>query len=173
MPGAMGGDRTSGSRVDRRTFLKRGVVAGGLLAGAGAAAWAAEGAGGVPPSLLPVARSGRGGRPNILVVLVDQLRFPRWFSPATGGLGFAPNVARLRQGAVSFAGHYTAANDCSPARSTLVTGLYSHQTGCLMTGASTLNAGFPTWGTALREHGYHTYWYGKWHLTQGDYLWSA
>jgi len=171
---AMGGDRTEeGSRVDRRTFLRRGVVAGGLLAGAGSAAWAVEGAGGAPPSLLPGARSGRGGRPNILVVLVDQLRFPQWFSPASGGVGFAPNVARLRQGAVSFGGHYTAANDCSPARSTLVTGLYTHQTGCLMTGASTLSAGFPTWGTALREHGYRTYWYGKWHLTHGDNHWNA
>src|SRR5487761_1076903 len=103
----MGGDRTErGSRVDRRTFLKRGVVAGGLLAGAGAAGWGVEGAGGSASSLLPGARSGRGGRPNILVVLVDQLRFPQWFSPASGGVGFAPNVARLRQGAVSFGGHY-------------------------------------------------------------------
>ena len=71
-----------------------------------------------------------------------------------------------------FASHYTAANDCSPARSTLVTGLYSQQTGCLITGQSTLSTGFQTWGTMLRQHGYHTFWFGKWHLTRGDDRWT-
>jgi hypothetical protein len=79
---------------------------------------------------------GTGRRTNILVILVDQMRFPRWFSEAPTGFGLAPNLARLRDGAVSFAGHYTAANHCTPARSALVTGLYTHQTGCLLTGAS-------------------------------------
>ena len=41
-----------------------------------------------------------------------------------------------------------------PARSTLLTGLYTHQTGCMITGGSTLDPGFPTWGTMLREQGY-------------------
>ena len=54
-----------------------------------------------------------------------------------------------------------------------MTGLYSQQTGCLITGGSTLDPGFPTWGTMLREHGYHTYWFGKWHLTHGDNRWTA
>jgi arylsulfatase A-like enzyme len=166
--------------VDRRTFLKRGLVAGGLLAGAGAAIWAAEGGGGSanppePPSesLLPEPPPGGAPGPNILVILVDQMRFPQWFSAARAGVGLPPNLARLRRGAVSFGGHYTASNDCSPARATLLTGLYAHQTGCLMTGASTLDPGFPTWGTMLREQGYKTYWYGKWHLTHGDRHWTA
>jgi arylsulfatase A-like enzyme len=73
---------------------------------------------------------------------------------------------------VSFARHYTASNDCSPARSTLLTGLYTHQTGCMITGGSTLDPGFPTWGTMLREHGYHTRWFGKWHLTHHDNFWT-
>ena len=74
---------------------------------------------------------------------------------------------------MSFARHYTASNDCTPARSTLLTGLYTHQTGCMITGGSTLDPGFPTWGTMLREHGYHTRWYGKWHLTHHDNKWTA
>ena len=53
------------------------------------------------------------------------------------------------------------------ARGALVTGLYSHQTGCLVTGRSELEPGFPTWGTLLREHGYQTTWWGKWHLSSG------
>jgi arylsulfatase A-like enzyme len=83
-----------------------------------------------------------------------------------------PNLQRLRQGAVSFGRHYTVSNDCTPSRSAMLTGLYTHQTGCMITGGSTLDPGFPTWGTMLREHGYHTSWYGKWHLTHHDNKWT-
>ena len=86
--------------------------------------------------------------------------------------GPAAEPARLRRGAVSFARHYTASNDCTPARSALLTGLYTHQTGCMITGGSTLDPGFPTWGTMLREHGYRTRWFGKWHLTHRDNHWT-
>jgi arylsulfatase A-like enzyme len=172
-------------KTDRRTFLKQGAIAGGVLAGAGTvlagcgassdgaqttssdAATAARPAGGVAPT------STAARRPNILVIMVDQLRFPQWFGPLPGrGVGLPPNLQRLRQGAVSFGRHYTASNDCTPARSAMVTGLYTHQTGCMITGGSTLDPGFPTWGTMLREHGYHTWWYGKWHLTHHDGKWT-
>jgi arylsulfatase A-like enzyme len=176
-------------KTDRRTFLKGGLIAGGLVAGAGAAIGAiadtssnthsppttARAGANTPPSRaarrLPT--GARRQRPNILVILVDQLRYPQWFSPLPGGLGLPPNLQRLREGAVSFARHYTASNDCTPARSTLLTGLYTHQTGCMITGGSTLDPAFPTWGTMLRDHGYHTRWYGKWHLTHRDNHWTA
>src|SRR5205085_4814851 len=61
----------------------------------------------------------------------------------------------------------------TPSRAALLTGLHTHQTGCMITGGSTLDPGFPTWGTLLREHGYHTRWYGKWHLTHGDNRWTG
>lgn len=167
-------------RLDRRTLLKRGLIAGGLLAGAGAAIGiAAEGTGDgstQPHSHTRARAQGAPQRyrpPNILVIVVDQLRFPQWFSPDPSGLGLPPNLQRLRRGAVSFARHYTASNDCSPARSTLLTGLYTHQTGCMITGGSTLDPGFPTWGRMLRDHGYRTRWLGKWHLTHGDNHWTA
>ncbi len=175
-------DPTEHRRVDRRTFLKGGLIAGGTIAGAGLAIRAAadtDGSSSPPPSTSPVpsaARtkpSARQEKPNILVIIVDQLRFPQWFSPAPAGVGLPPNLQRLRQGAVSFARHYTASNDCSPSRSTLLTGLYTHQTGCMITGGSTLDPGFPTWGTMLREQGYRTRWLGKWHLTHGDNRWNA
>jgi len=105
-------------RINRRTFIKAGL--GGAAIGAGAAIWAAnERRGGT---------GARAGAPNILVILVDQMRFPRWFSGAHAGVGLPPHLARLRQGAVCFGHHYTASNDCTPARSTLLTGLYTHQT---------------------------------------------
>jgi arylsulfatase A-like enzyme len=174
--------------VDRRTFLKGGLVAGGVLAGAGAAIAAVSDSSKAPPKPpkttssaakpapaqpTPVAGGARAQRPNILVILVDQLRYPQWFSPLPGGVGLPPNLARLREGAVSFGHHYTASNDCTPARSALLTGLYTHQTGCMITGGSTLDPAFPTYGTMLRDHGYHTRWYGKWHLTHRDNHWTA
>jgi arylsulfatase A-like enzyme len=169
-------------RVDRRTVIKHGLIAGGLIAGAGAigaaAADEAGDSGSTPsappaPAVMHTAPKARPEKPNILVIVVDQLRFPQWFSPNPAGLGLPPNLQRLSQGAVSFARHYTASNDCSPSRSTLLTGLYTHQTGCMITGGSTLDPGFPTWGTMLREHGYRTRWLGKWHLTHGDNYWNA
>ena len=171
-------------KTDRRTFLKRGAIAGGLLTGAGAAiagcGTSSDGAQ-TPPAAAPVSQPIRSvapatpatRRPNILVIMVDQLRFPQWFGPTPGrGVGLPPNLQRLRSGAVSFGHHYTASNDCTPARSTMLTGLYTHQTGCMITGGSTLDPGFPTWGTMLREHGYRTWWYGKWHLTHHDNKWT-
>lgn len=189
----------SGSVIDRRTLLKSGLLAGGALAGGGAAladliskpaglsvaaaraarhAHRSKGGGEGSGEKRPAARRGGVGSgehhtpPNILVVMVDQLRTPMWFSAAPTAIAAMPNLARLREDAVSFASHYTAANDCTPARAALVTGLHTHQTGCLITGGSTLDPGFPTYGTLLRELGYRTDWYGKWHLTKGDNLWD-
>jgi arylsulfatase A-like enzyme len=185
--------------VDRRTLLKSGLLAGGALAGGGVAladliakqeagsgvahtsGHAAKARHGDGPAhgreegsaKRPPGSGERFRRPNILVIMVDQLRTPQWFSATAGAAAQMPNLARLRKGGVSFAGHYTASNDCTPARAALVTGLHTHQTGCMITGGSTLDPGFPTWGTMLREQSYRTYWYGKWHLTHGDNLWDS
>ncbi len=138
---------TSGAS-DRRTFLKQGLLAaGGLALGSSRHR-----------------RPRRGRAPNILVIVVDQLRTPVWMPAAALPTALMPNLEALRTGAVSFERHYTAANDCTPARGALLTGLYSHQTGCLITGDSRLDSDFPTWGTLLRELGYSTWWWGKWHL---------
>jgi arylsulfatase A-like enzyme len=141
--------------VNRRSFLKKSAAAGGaVLASNGGAAFAAA------------TRSQR--RPNILVVMVDQLRTPQWF-PDQGKLdALLPNIARIRRVATSFENHYTASNMCVASRGVLLTGLYPHQTGCMLTKAvrdsSTLSPKFPTWGTMLRDLGYETSWWGKWHL---------
>jgi hypothetical protein len=151
-------------RVDRRTFLKGGI-AGGVIAGAGLTIRAVADTSSEPataPAAKPagrIARSPAGGRPpNILVIVVDQLRFPQWFGATPIGARLPPNIERLRRDGVSFDRHYTASNDCTPSRAAMLTGLYTHQTGCMITGGSTLDPGFPTWGTMLREHGYSTRW---------------
>ena len=162
-------------RLNRRTFLRRGLVATGAVVGTALGLRAAEDGKDDDAATATRTRHStvrRSRQPNILVIIVDQLRFPQWFGASALALSYAPNIARLSEGAVNFARHYTASNDCTPARSTLLTGLYTHQTGCMITGGSTLDPGFPTWGTMLREHGYATRWLGKWHLTHHDNHWA-
>jgi arylsulfatase A-like enzyme len=144
--------------MDRRAFLRK---AGGGVLGASLLA---------RPALARAANVAR--RPNILVVLIDQMRQPQHFSPEVRLHQLLPGLARLRAQSVAFTGHYTAANMCSPARGTMLTGLYTHQTAAMLTLALNgdapqpgLNPGFPTWGTMLRQAGYSTWWWGKFHVT--------
>ncbi|EUA35744.1 sulfatase family protein [Mycobacterium xenopi 3993] len=102
------------------------------------------------------------------MIVVDQMRGPQWFPEHHQLITLLPNIGRLQMSSVSFESHYTASNMCTPSRGVMTTGLYSHQTGCLFTGEgpseSSLAPKFPTWGTMLRQQGYHTWWWGKWHL---------
>ncbi|HEY2282750.1 MAG TPA: sulfatase-like hydrolase/transferase [Solirubrobacteraceae bacterium] len=179
-------DKKIDKKIDRRTFVKKGLLTGGAVAGGalavsrladatgGSSARVSAAATTLPAAAQPVSRQTPADprAPNILVIVVDQLRFPQWFGVGPAGPGLPPNLQRLRRDGVSFARHYTASNDCTPARAALLTGLYTHQTGCMITGGSTLDPGFPTWGSMLREYGYHAHWYGKWHLTHGDNKWD-
>ncbi|MCM3763692.1 sulfatase-like hydrolase/transferase [Neobacillus niacini] len=118
----------------------------------------------------------RRARPNILVILVDQLRFPQGSFNQELLDRAAPNLAKLRLESVSFDAHYAAATACSPSRSALLTGLYTHQNGMFLTNTDgfvsdmpptpDLNPDFPTWGSVLQcDYGYRTFWWGKWHLS--------
>lgn len=152
--------------VDRRAFLTRSALAtGAALVGLGLDLSGNEHGAEVarPPS------PPQSGPPNILTIVVDQLRAPVWMPASFGAAAAMPNLAALRERSVSFESHYTAANDCSPSRSVLLTGLYTHQTGVMITGAGWLDPRFPTWGTLLRELGYETAYYGKWHLNPNTY----
>jgi arylsulfatase A-like enzyme len=159
-------------RVDRRTFLAGGLRVTGAIMAASLGVDSLAGAEAAPASPRQPGPYRRSSQPNILVIMVDQLRMPRWFGPGGHAAALPPNMARLARSGVSFLRHYTASNDCTPARATMLTGLHTHQTGCMITGASTLDPGFPTWGTMLRDHGYAAYWYGKWHLTRNDRHWN-
>lgn len=119
----------------------------------------------------PVGRT----RPNILVIIVDQLRFPQGSFDQQLMDHAAPNLAKLRRQSVSFDAHYAAATACSPSRACMLTGLYTHQTAVFLTSLASfaafrptppLNPGFPTWGSILSgDLGYRTIWWGKWHLS--------
>ena len=121
--------------------------------------------------------AGSGTRPNILLVMVDQLRYPRWL-PAGGQADVdtvLPNIALLRNHSFVFSNFFASATSCSPARAALLTGLYSQQTCLFETQPAPggpvkpdLNAGFLTFGDALASTGYDTCWLGKWHLSNNS-----
>jgi arylsulfatase A-like enzyme len=147
--------------MSRRQFLKTSTLRAGAVAAAATF-----------PQIVTRAANVNDAAPNILFIICDQWRFPQHLTPDERALLDArlPNYAWLRDHSVRFISHYAAAAACTPARSTILTGLYTHQTGLLNTfvdkrtdQVNTLNPGFLTWGTALRELGYHTYWWGKWH----------
>lgn len=129
-----------------------------------AAAWSA------PPKLT---------NPNILVVMVDQMRWPSWLTSsqlATLKASILPNVfGQLHAKSYVFQQYYTAATVCTAARGTLLTGLYAPQTAMYIGNgdapgvAPDLNPAFPTWATAIpalnAAYRGNLWWFGKWHLS--------
>ncbi len=115
--------------------------------------------------------------PNILLIVVDQMRWPQWLNSAEEQTlqTMLPNIlGRLRNRSYAFEQYYTAATACSSARSTLLTGLYAPQTAVYAetssgTAPDILNPAFPTWGEAVQAlnsaYRNNLWWFGKWHLS--------
>ena len=161
--------------MKRRDFLKTtGAVGGGLFAGLGSNLARGDSAGNTID----------GPQPNILFILVDELRYPTVFPEGINNAGefihkFMPNLHRLWKAGVKFENYHTAANACTPARGTIISGLYSQQNWLMTTLLSqpspaypnllkiepVLNKHFPTYGKLLRDAGYSTPYCGKWHVS--------
>jgi len=166
--------------MNRRSFLQRatGALVGALLPWRGPTACQAEAA---PPG---------EARPNILFVLADDLGA---HDPACYGSTFheTPNIDRLAKLGVRFTHAYAASPLCSPTRASILTGLHPARIGItapvchlpqiqmekrLSRGrqptVKALNAdsvtrlepGYFTLAEALKEAGYATAHFGKWHL---------
>ena len=106
-------------------------------------------------------------RPNVLFILVDQMRTPRW-TP----LLETPNIDRIAREGVSFDNHFVSASPCSPSRACLLTGTYTTQNemylNCDFTNGDaqpSLDPSIPTIGHVFAAAGYSTPYRGKWHLT--------
>jgi arylsulfatase A len=109
----------------------------------------------------PVAFAGEKRKPNVIVILADDLGW--------GDVGFngrkewtTPNLDRLAKKGIKFNRWYTAAVVCAPSRGALMTGKYT-----IHSGVSANNDDLPrtevTLAAALRRLGYRTGLFGKWH----------
>ena len=171
--------------VSRREFLER-VSAGAFLGAAGvssrrsrtaherkAAAAKPSGSGWTPPPVLK--------NPNILVIMVDQMRLPMWLTPqqlTTVSQTVMPNIiGQIQANSYNFGQYFINACVCTPSRACLLTGLYTPQTAMYarinaapgVSQGTPLNPAFPTWGNALTTlnpaYGGNVWWFGKWHLS--------
>lgn len=85
-----------------------------------------------------------GPKPNILFILVDELRYPSVFphgiNDADGFFRrFMPNLYKnIWKKGVKFGNYHTSSNACTPARGTIISGLYSQQSWLLTTILDTL-----------------------------------
>ena len=134
-------------------------------------------------------------QPNIVLLMVDQMRLPRWLTPSQRNTLFnyiMPNLygttSSLASKSTSYLNYFVAAVACTPSRATLLTGLYPQQT-CMfateLSGAAPAlqpyngGSGFATIGDVLSQQlnnqangpmpVYDTAWIGKWHVSDMEF----
>lgn len=111
----------------------------------------------------------RPSRPNIVVILADDLGYGdvKCFNPA--GKIATPNIDRLASEGVRFTDAHTSSSVCTPTRYGLLTGRYNWRSRLkngVLGGLSPrlIEPGRMTVASLAKEQGYHTACIGKWHL---------
>jgi N-acetylglucosamine-6-sulfatase len=103
-------------------------------------------------------------RPNIVVVVVDDLR---WDELGAAGHPWleTPNIDRLAAEGAHFTQSFHAVPLCSPNRASLLTGQFPSQHGIVDNVArNQLSHRLQTFPRTLQQHGYETAFLGKWHM---------
>jgi arylsulfatase A-like enzyme len=112
--------------------------------------------------------SAAGARPNIVVLLGDQLR-----AQAVGCLGDeqaqTPHIDRLAREGVTLSNTFANTPVCCPARAAMLTGQYCHRNG-MTANDLRLREGGVSLARILGGAGYRTGFVGKWHLDGGPRL---
>jgi N-acetylglucosamine-6-sulfatase len=107
-------------------------------------------------------------RPNIVFVLVDDLR---WDELGVAGHSYVqtPNIDRIAHEGAYFSRAFTTTPLCSPARATFLTGLYPHTSGITDNLARNEQSHkLETFPKMLNAEGYDTAFIGKWHMGNDD-----
>ncbi|MCF1597379.1 sulfatase family protein [Streptomyces muensis] len=154
--------------ISRRAF--GGLVGGGAVTAVAGTTTAAEA---VPAAAAPAERpfkarpAASGRRPNILVILGDDLG---WADLSSYGAPHirTPNLDRLARQGVRFTNAYSGSATCSPTRFSLYTGRYPGRTPGglaepIANKAQGLDPNHPTLASLLKKAGYATALIGKWH----------
>ena len=107
-------------------------------------------------------------RPNIVVVLMDDLR---WDELHCTGHPFtqSPNIDKLAAEGATFRNTFVTSPLCSPSRACFLTGLYAHRHGITdNTDRSPASHKLETFPQVLQTAGYETAFVGKWHMGVDD-----
>ena len=103
-------------------------------------------------------------RPNIMLIFTDQQTYRAMSCTGNTWLK-TPAMDRLAAEGMRFDNAYCTSPVCSPARSTLVSGLMPHTTGVEWNG-QTMHPHIKNMGQLFQHNGYRTVWAGKWHLPE-------
>ena len=120
------------------------------------------------PTLHAVADNDAAGRPNVIVILADDMRVGY-----TGHEGHpiidTPNIDRLAEGGTVFSNAFATSAACTPSRTTLLTGLYERRHGINFNSDSAMSneAWARTYPMLLKSAGYFVGYIGKNHTPVG------
>ncbi|MFK4344984.1 MULTISPECIES: sulfatase-like hydrolase/transferase [unclassified Paenibacillus] len=123
-------------------------------------------------------------KPNFLVLLVDEERYPAVYENREIKEWSRQNLITqglLRSHGLEFHRHYIGSAACSPSRTTLFTGHYPSLHGVTQTDGVAKGAfdsdmfwldrnTVPTMGDYFHAAGYQTYYKGKWHISDEDII---
>jgi N-acetylglucosamine-6-sulfatase len=103
-------------------------------------------------------------RPNVLLIVVDDLRFDD-FGAAGHPFARTTNIDRIAREGAQFKNFFSVTPLCSPSRANILTGLETRHHGILdNTDRSPLSHRLPTFARTLQAAGYNTGFIGKWHM---------
>ena len=107
---------------------------------------------------------GAAERPNVLIVIADDQGYGDLSCHGNPVLK-TPNLDAFAKASVQMT-HFYVSPVCSPTRSSLLTGRYNYRTGVVDTfvGRSMMHSDEVTLAEVLRDAGYRTGQFGKWHL---------
>jgi N-acetylglucosamine-6-sulfatase len=110
------------------------------------------------------AQTGEEPRPNVIVIVVDDLRFDEF---GAGGHPYleTPNIDRLAAEGAMFLDAFHAVPLCSPNRASILTGQYPSRHGIIDNVArNRASHRLQTFPQAMQAAGYETGFLGKWHM---------
>ncbi|HEU4387731.1 MAG TPA: sulfatase, partial [Blastocatellia bacterium] len=118
-----------------------------------------------PPAIAHLrATAPRDTRPNIVFILVDDLR---WDEMGCAGHPYlkTPNIDRIAREGAMFRNSFVTTPLCSPSRASLLTGQYAHTHGITDNAdRSAASHKLVTFPLLFHESGYQTAFIGKWHM---------
>jgi arylsulfatase A-like enzyme len=101
-------------------------------------------------------------QPNLVFIFTDQQRFDTMAAYGNHRIQ-TPHLDQLAAQSTVFDQAYVTQPICTPSRSSIMTGLYPHATGCTANNLP-LPASLPTLAEWLDDSDYITAYHGKWHL---------
>jgi hypothetical protein len=107
-------------------------------------------------------------RPNIVIIMVDDLSWSSLYYEKSNIARYAPNILALQSEGVTISSYYSHAM-CNPSRAAFVTGRYASNLGIQDVNISPtlvfgLNLSFATFARKFQNNSYKTHLLGKWHL---------